>query len=90
MMILSFFTLGVVFALVFYLITFVERYIRSRLACFVIDLMYMIASCCIFICFEIGYSQGGFRMYFALLTLAGFLFYLLTVHRLITKRLKKF
>ena len=85
MMLLSFVALGVVFGFVFSLVTLVENILLSRILSFVLDIFMLLSFAVVFFCFVIGFETDGFRLYYFLLTLLGFVLYRLTVHRLFSK-----
>ena len=85
MMLLSFVALGAVFGFVFSLVTLVENILLSRILSFVLDVFMMLSFAVVFFCFVIGFGTDGFRLYYFLLTLVGFVLYRLTVHSLFSK-----
>ncbi|WP_448921049.1 spore cortex biosynthesis protein YabQ [Eubacterium sp.] len=85
MMLLSFVALGAVFGFVFSFVTLVENILMSRIISFVLDIFMLLSFAVVFFCFVIGFGTDGFRLYYFLLTLLGFVLYRLTVHRLFSK-----
>lgn len=84
-----FFLLGVIFALMFYVVTFVENVFKNKVFTFIFDVILMIAYALIFFCFLLGYCNAQFRIYYLFMLILGFALYYFTLHKFLQKPAKR-